>query len=114
MSLPASNSIPRPSHTNLRMINIAKTDIEHQIPTIPLNNLAASHSFLLPVQVFVRSKDGILRVLAPVKTVRAGRIADRVRLMLASARVPHFIEFSLFIPKDVRTHQSSFFPWKLR
>jgi hypothetical protein len=66
MTLPVGDAISRTGYANLRMVEVAKTDIKHYIPAALPQDLAAGHTLLLPFQVFLGFKDGIILALAPV------------------------------------------------
>src|ERR1700678_2764790 len=107
---PAGYSVLRSSHADLRVINVAKPDVEDVIPSLPVNHLAGCDPIALPVVVRVRPEHWIGRIFLPDKAIHARGIADSVRLVLRTGGVPHFPLMLILIPKNIRTHHGNVFP----
>src|SRR5262249_1010466 len=110
VSLPVGNAILRPGQADLGAVPISEPDVKHDVP-IPLpHDLAGRHSIFFPIGLRVGSEDRIPLVLRPFPSIRARGVADGVRLVLLTARVPHSVLLAVGIVHDMRAHDGHLLP----
>src|SRR5262245_17920309 len=56
---PATDAVARASDSNLRVIDVAEPDVKHQVPTIPLLDLAGGDFMPFPRDPRIRLEYGI-------------------------------------------------------
>src|SRR5271157_5196080 len=110
VALPGGDAVPRTGDADLGVVDVPKTDVEHQVPAPAPFHLAASDPVLLPGDRVVAGEDRVLLVLGPRQSVGTGGETDGVRFVLLAARVPHAVQPRLLVPEHARAHHRDFFP----
>ncbi|HKM56109.1 MAG TPA: hypothetical protein VJY33_22065 [Isosphaeraceae bacterium] len=65
VALPGGDAVARTGDADLGVVDVPKTDVEHQVPAPAPFHLAASNPVLLPGDRVVAGEDGVLLVLGP-------------------------------------------------
>src|SRR5262249_48225662 len=95
MTLPIGGAVPGAGNTDLSVVPVTKTDVEHHMPFALPHDLAGRHTVPFPGSLWVRLEDGVVLMLGPVRSIGAGGVADGVRLVLFPPGVPHAVELVL-------------------
>ena len=75
MTFPVFDAVTRTGNANLRMVHVAKANVEHVVPVAVLHHLAGSHLVALPWAGRVGGEDRISRSLGPGVSVGTGGVA---------------------------------------
>ena len=114
MSLPIGNAVSGASNSNSSRVNVAKSDVKHNMPRIVHPHTRAGDLNRFPRKRPVRSKYRVVKWSRPLHAIRTLAVTDCVRLVLLSTGIPHPESVGLHIPDHVRAHDSNFFPGALR
>lgn len=112
--LPARDPVPSSRNADLRVIDVAESNVKHQIPLVLLDDLGGRHAGLFPFVSRIGVEDGIVGVLGPIQPIRAGPLAERIRFVLFAARIPELEQLGRFVPDDVGAHHRHFLPRLVR
>ncbi len=104
MTLPIRDSIFTAGKADPGIRLFLVSNVEHHVALAASFNLNPRNLVLLPRALRFRAEDRVACVFLPSQSVRAGGVADGIRLILFAAGIPHAEEHSPFIPDYRGTH----------